>query len=498
MWHDRTTDWSSCLDPVGVEVLERLGYSAWSLPDDHNPIVDAVQGGNWGDLTAGIKGLTREAVARMAIVCQMPVYDAQGGPDGDGERKGLRRQWYAWFKVQFSQDAARVFGDEYNADAWNGRMSACFGYLVDKKNVTYHELWVKDASRMMNSTRGRLYRGCHILFAVEKDSLFEDFQAAANAMGAACLVSGKGKMSKAATEKVLQQHFGWEVGYDPFSYDEPLIVLHLSDHDYSGEAVIGPTFGEQLRRYTPHVLEARIGILPTTVPRKEWPARWYEVPVKHSGDVTWANEKSLLDVECVSCGTRVSISGVYDQCPECYQQAAPHIAAEKDGRQVKLYLMPHGFEVEAMPTRTYYEYAVTALLEVLDFYDILEHLRDECKADSWAAAEHITSRLLQFHKGYNALEEEIRRLRDIAANYEDEMRDRLRNLGYPMEGDFRDLEDDPEESEFYEHVESASRHTGPWEPFDPQVRTDALVRRLRAQNRDEIKAWFAQTIDWEK
>lgn len=498
-------DWNNKLDEFGRKLLRFLGEDPNWLPTDYNPVTAALKSRNliaelenesWFDAKT-----CRAKMSRAATICQIIVYDANGGPDGDGKPKGLRRQWYAWYKTNFAQHLSRQLGD-VEFKGWDGRLSQVYGEFVDKQGVTYRDLWVDDASRMMSSFWETLFGGCHIVLAVEKDSLFADFKAAAKALGAKTLVSGKGKQSKAATEKMLREHFSWTPTHNPFTADEPLIILHLSDHDMDGEAVIGPTFGEQARRYTEHILEARVGIKPEAIAQTEWPEKWYDVKVTNSGYTRWAESEGLFLAECPSCGHMWPVKGTREleddwgqgmghRCPNCREFTELVVKVGKG-----ILNQPHGFEVEALPTRAYYPMLVDALLQVLPFDYIISRLRDECKADAYQAARLIAATVYVENESYQALLKEFERLEAIKAEFENTVTNELQALGEPHTGDWRDDDDDPVPADFQHHVEQASDWSSPWRPFSQSDRTVSLVEWLEENEPRTIEQFEQYRIEW--
>lgn len=484
-------NWSSKLDNFGREILAAMGYDPDWLPTDHNPITRALVQGDFVERYQHITWFNRTSLSKVATVCQMAVYDAQDGPESDGKPKALRRHWYAWYKAHFAQPLhAQIDPDtEFDGTLWAGRLSQIYGYFVDEMDVTYRQLWVDDASRMMERWWEVLFENCNIVVAVEKDSLYADFQAAAHALGARSLLSGKGKNSKAATEKLLREHFGWRDGHDPFSQDEPLIILHISDHDCDGEAIIGPTFAEQARRYTSYILEARAGIKPEQV--NDWPASWYEVKVTNSGYLGWAKEKALFMAECATCGHRWPMQGASAECPSCWSDV---ILTIKAGRVIQN--QPYGFEVEALPTRDYYSLLVDALLSALPFDYIVERLRDECYANDSEAARAIADDVMANNETYQALLREFDRLEEIKAEFEGRVCDTLRELGAPHIHDWRDDDDDPAPRDYQEHVFRANDWTGPWRPFNTEARTAKLIEFLQENESDTIASFENERINW--
>lgn len=519
MYHRKQqTDWNRYLTDFERAALERITGKAWLEIGDYvtaNPITEALSDGV--DLVAtlqDIPGFGKRAMARLATLCQMAVYDAWDGPERDGKAKGLRRHWYAWFKVHFAQPISALWaqhGDKkesegFDGTAWAARLSVTYGLLVDRDQVTYKQLWVEDTSRMIQSIDFTLFRSAHFMVTVEKDSIFHDYTPACKALGASVLVSGKGKMSKAATEKVLRDVFRWREDYDPFTHKDPLVVLHLSDHDADGEAVIGPTFGEQARRYTPHVREARIGIKPESV--EDWTQDWYDVKTTNKGYISWAQEKALFMAQC-SCGAETPVQGVGmygttpsdpdyvpHTCPRC-QRDMPFIVTVKKPEFNLDMLDPKGFEVEALPSRAYYKLFVRALLECLPFEYILEKLRDECKADHWQAAQAIQEQVLEENESYQKLLSIFDQLEEVKGKFERKVRRTLEDLGEPHKSDWRDEEDDPKVEDFEEHVYEAGDWARPWRPFSQQLRTDRLIEFLEEEHEDTIQAFVDEVLEWD-
>jgi hypothetical protein len=496
-------NWSNLLDSFGRDLLRKLGEDPDYLPTHYNPITNALKEPDFVGQLKEMEGFTRVALSRVATICQMVIYDERGGPEGDGKPKALRRHWYSWYKGDFAQPLAFALGDtEINGQgieemkdiAWTQRLSNTYADFVDGGQVTYKDLWVEDASRMMDQNWERLFKTCHIILAVEKDSLFSDFAGASKALGAVSLYSGKGKSSKAATEKLLRDHFGWRPGYDPFR-DDPLIVLHITDYDYDGEAVIGPTFAEQARRYTTNILEARVGIKPVQVPRDEWAEKWYQVKVSNQGYQSWAENKALFMARC-ECGHTWPVVGIL---PEAYWLHEHHVCPRcgENAHTIKLReSTPHGFEVEAMTSRDYRRLIVRALLEVLPFDYIVKKLREECTASAIEAARIVAQDIYDGNDRYQELLAEFERLEEIKAGFESDVEEALAALGEPHVGDWESDDNDPEPEDFERHVEGASDWGSPWRPFDRHQRTESLAAYLRKRHFNEIDKLAGQWLDF--
>ena len=490
-------EWSERLSAFGRNLLFELGEDPSWLPTDHNPITRALKDEGFVDTHQDMKGFSRIALSRVATVCQMVVFDAEGGPEGDGKPKALRRHWYQWYKTKFAQPLAMQLGDyhtngqgvpEINDIAWTQRLSQTYAYFVDTGKVTYKDLWVEDASRMMEQNWETLFSGCHIILAVEKDSLLADFLPAAKAIGARSAYSGKGKSSKAAIEKCLRDHFGWSEHSNSFTSEKPLIILYISDHDFDGEAVIGPTFAGQARRYTPHILEARVGIKPhqVTDAGHQWLDKWYQVKVVNAGYKVWANEKALFLAQCIDCPHMWPVVGIDGgACPVC---GGPHTTIDITKSA------PHGFEVEALKTRDYYGLVVDALLQVLPFDYIVQRLREECVASAYDAARRVADEIYANNANYQALLAEFDRLEGIKDEFERMVTDTLQDAGEPRVSDWQNDDPDPTPQEFRDYTERANGYVSPWRPFGKADRTASLAEWLRENS--DLEQWENHRIDW--
>jgi len=464
----------------GERVLKLLDAEYY---DGHgpNPITQAIQEGRGDELVNGITGGSEIRLSIVASCAQIIKMNQEHGPEGDSKCKALRRHWYSWYKAEFAQPLALALGQYTVSTAgvkqtddrkWSSLLSKTYGRLVDTGEVTYQDLWVEDASRMMQGFWKQLFQGANVAVAVEKDSLFGDFVAASQALGAKALISGKGKQSKAATEKMLRDHFGWEDGWSHFSAENPLRVIHVSDYDYDGEDVIGPTFAEQARRYTRHVHEARIGIQPDQVPVDEWGTRSYKVKVSHRGSQDWARSKALFSAGCRSCGYNWLMVG-HEQslsgCPNCSADW-DMIAIDRE--------QPAGFEVEALTTRSFYPYFVDALISLVPFREIVSNLRDECQPDPYSAADVVTDVLLKDNEAYQETLEEMQALQDQIESFRGRVNRHIYNEAEGRREDYYDMGDDPTPDQFKAYVREATDGVQPWRPFSQHDRTQALIEDL--------------------
>ena len=497
-------NWNRKVSQAQRELLTAIGYEY--LPTDHNPITRALKGGDFLDRYGHLKiARNRTQLTRLAIICQMEVYDAQNGPEMDGRLASLREHWYRWYKVRFAQPLATQLGDKQKLNElgimdidgllWFGRLSTSYGWIVDNLDVTYKQLWVEDASRKMEKFYIQLFRNANIIVAVEKDGMMKRFTTMTKALGAKSIYSGKGKSGKAGIELLLREHFGWSENYNPFSEKNPLVVISITDYDYDGEAVIGKTFAQQMRRYTPHILEARVGVTPAQVKDAgyEWPDTWYLVKIKNmSNYLNWTNEKALFWAKCEDCQHLwpVMSSGTHE-CPECFGQSEKIELG--DGT------VAYGFEVEALYTRDYCDLLVRAYLSIVSFNHVISKLRDECQADSTVAAKQIQADILKKNESYQNLLEKLKefdKMNEVKSDFEQQVLDELENLGEELIDNWRDDDADPEPVDFARHVKAAQNYTGPWRPFSQRDRTDKLIEHLRKEESASISDFENESLDW--
>ena len=93
---DRNVDWNSLIDEWGQEMLYELGCNPYDLPTDQNPVTQEIKSNPFFVQDhEHDRRFNRTSVSRLASICQMIIYDRQGGPEGDGKSKALRRHWYA-------------------------------------------------------------------------------------------------------------------------------------------------------------------------------------------------------------------------------------------------------------------------------------------------------------------------------------------------------------------------------------------------------------------
>jgi hypothetical protein len=476
--------WFDGLTPADEAVLDSIELSTGLTPDDDlNPVTTAIKQMT-DDATLqhwlNEDGSSLAALSRLAIRCQMSLFDRHGGPEGDRHPKALRRHWYSYYKVDFAIPVSNLLGEDLNGPKWGtrwaGRMSQAYSHFVTNPNynITYRDLWVEDGSRRIETHYDRLFKDCDILFVVEKDSLVQDFIGVSKAIGAQCLYSSKGKSSMAAIEKVLRDSFGWSEYNDPFSHDNPLYIMHVSDWDYDGEEVIGPTIGTQVRYYTPHTVEVRVGINPDQVLDQGYALRdkWYQIKLSNTAYKSWAAVKGLFStaLRSVRIGLPVTAANGDD----------PFEFGEGPEGAMPIRWVPHGLEVEAIKAHEYRRYVVEALLAVLPFDTIVTGLRYKCKPDTHRVAEQITAALLADNDEYTALQKEIERLSALQAEFLEgvraEVQEVVEQTGDDIKHHLADLEDDPEEEELYTYAQEhgSSHYAQAWQPFSERVRSDHL------------------------
>lgn len=512
-------NWNSKLDNFGRNLVDALGGDPSWLSTETNIVIEALRSkitteidedGNehsypqsFVQRFSDMKGFNKSSVSRAVVACQMTIFDANDGPEMDGDRKAMRRHWYSWWKTTFAQPFSEQLGEDVQSERWGinwfAMLSTTYSHYVDKLDVTYHDLWVRDASRMMKDFYAKLFADCDIVVCIEKDSAFEDFTIAAQAIGATAIYSGKGKSSKGAIEKLLQTAFNWQPEWplDPFTAENPLIVLVVSDFDFDGHAVIDPTFSEQISRYTNHVVSQRVGIVPqqfVDVTGRTWEDAVetndaYRLKLKNDGYLRWASENALFWHECLECGHPFVGQGAdwqdkngrkhysFIKCPLCSGLTTIKVIDKNSDAR--------GFEVEALYTRQYYGLIVDALLKVLDFDYLLSKMRDECVANASQAVEPIVNDILTANESYQRLLEEFERLEKVKQEVENDIREELLKTATPNISAFRHLQDNPIPDDFREYVAGVSGYVTPWRPFSQTLRTDALTELVR--NRQSMR-----------
>jgi len=514
-----SVNWKSLIDSHGNKVLFYLDMDKYSIEqrvemDRENPLVRILRDDPAKFLRAVDQATNGNApniigICRLVVLVQMMLYDLLGGPEQDNKPKALRRHWYAYFK-QFSQMLAALL-DKVDIDAsgkkvmndiqWSGRLSQVYAGFVDSNECTYKDLWVEDASRMRNifGFENQLIDGLNIFMAVEKDSLFDDFVAASGALGCIAVTSGKGKNSKASTERILRQ-LGWGDywGEDRFKGAKNL-VLHLSDHDYDGQAVIGPTFGDQMRRYIDITGEARVGVRPEhviDVTPDPWEAS-YQVKMNNAAYREWADQHALVMATCSSCGHEAFSIGVspVNYNPKLYQ-GNEFITTANDPcprcgslMQVTIsdYERPHGFEVEALQSADYYAAMVDQLLSLVDWYTIIDGLRDISTRN--VSGMNISFRMENEFAGNVEKYIKISNAIDILRNAQDDLVTEIRTnlerkaneLISARHNELWGLGDDPDIQDFVDHVlDSARSGSGyVWRPFPVYDREDLVAQWIR-------------------
>jgi hypothetical protein len=460
-----------------------------------------------------------DGCCRAAALMQMYIYDRIGGPDSTFKGRGIRRHWYAYFK-QFSQYLAFATGKtktgqmgvaEMNDIQWSGRLSQIYAGWVQSKRVTYQDLWVEDSSRMYRVFSEPLYPTLRVILAVEKDSQFDDFEGVARALGASALISGKGKQSAAATEKMLRE-LGWGSPYNSNPFPDGIVVISVSDYDTDGEQVIAPTHAEQMRRYVDDVKEIRVGITPLQVHTNSegnldevW-NKSYQLKLSNSSYREWADLKAIFLATCSECGNRQPVMGTdmkefleYASLA-CCTRCGSSLNIEKDD-----YDVPHGYEVEALNMVEQHRDLVHALLQRVSWDKIVDELRKLAIPDPYSVTGVLVGKIAQqnvdmdkVQRIISILEDQIHsaemKLRDLASG---DVSDALSDMHHILVSEGGD----PTVEEFNRYVmnNSGSRWVSAWRPFNIGDRQQ-LALDLIEMNYPDIEANMksAQLLDFDK
>lgn len=437
-------DWRTCLEGIELQIFDYLDLDE-PLNSQVSTLSDAYH----------IYKLSIPSISKIATVFMMIQFDDSNGIDNAGKPVSLRRHWYAWFKSfaqLFSQQAR--YEDIQQATwgiRWAGVLSKCYSEFVNTGLITYEDLWVRDASRMMQSTHNPLFINANILICVEKDSLFEDFYLIGQRLGVTAVYSGKGVSSKGAIEKLINEHFcDCEI-----DVDRPLHVLIITDYDYSGHKVISPTFYEQLSRYVKNVKAIRVGIYPQQIPEGLRLEKAYQVKTGNKSSKDWADTYGICTYVCEDCGIGYLSMTEVTVCDKC------------NGNSIITNNEVLGYEIEALPIADYSPLIVDMLLEVMSFDHIIDRLRFECIADIDMVTEQLMNEALSYNDHYTSL---LRQLNNIRVHISDSIRSSL-------EGNERNWEmddDNPTVQDYINHVSNVYDYS-PWRPFKVADRNESMI-----------------------
>jgi hypothetical protein len=268
--------------------------------------------------------------------------------------------------------------------------------------------------------------------------------------------------------------------------------LHVSDFDYDGEQVIGPTFAQQARRYVDNVLEARIGVDPKNLIDAGYQLndKWYQIKISNKAYKEWADVKAIGIAVCETCQEAKVINNMQDSIRHCESCGAESsVIVQSDNY--------YGFEVEAMKTREYYMLVVDALLKVLPFDYIIKRLREECTADPYRAAESLRNSILDDNENYQEVLEQLAEYEELLKKkeeFENDVEEEIRELAVEHISDWEDQEEDPEVQQYRNHVFNAQSYTGPWRPFDQSLRTSLLIDFMGEEYSDEFEEMKARIV----
>lgn len=515
------------------QLIEALGLDTYWVQDwDENPITAAVKSDDGWDLllsTADAVGyrVSGKGLAKSQVICQQLMWQGKG-PEGDELPKTLRKLWYAGHKDALQHISKRLDiwrnGDQMNDIAANGTMSQVYGEFVDTKLVTYLDLYVKDGSRQFQtfSSWDRLPAPLsNIVFCIEKDAAYEDCTRIAKALGAAVALSGGGKMGKAGTEnmvrKALSNYFETDTPGDRVTDDNPCYVLVISDWDYDGQAVIAPTFANQMRRYIPdHLLNwVRVGIKPAQVEDLGYTAESkayqvkYHVNRAYSGwclakalfvdnqgeahslenlweGLDWYKQDELLDRMFDALSAKAQDETTKDFWALSGEHDALKVLYEK--------FPPLGYELDALKRVEYATLIVEGLLTLITWDDLLDALSRKAWSDTERVVEEVTAGVLIDNEDYQDLSGHIEELRTkfeeliakleakkhgFAADVENDVRPLVE--GHAGDHGIKDLDRTPTKEGLADHL----RLVQAWEHWQPYRQSDRNHRHQQIVEREE-------------
>jgi hypothetical protein len=276
-------------------------------------------------------------------------------------------------------------------------------------------------------------------------------------------------------------------------------IIHVSDHDYDGEQVIGPTFAEQVKRYTPWVKEARVGVKPEDLTEKGYDLanQMYSVKLTNNGYKKWARRQALFLAECLHCGHTILTKGTVDdrewgtEWPEsCTECSGPLATITVEGADASI---AYGLEVEAMTVADYRDLLVWSLLTILDFGHIVLRLREETHAYDQLAAEQVRDTMLRDNASYQELLLDFEELERKKKRFEIAIMKDLWPVAQAQATAYWWQGDDPTEDDYVRHVERLE--WGPWRPFSADARTELLVEDMQEGLADLLYDWSQEDLD---
>lgn len=397
--------------------------------------------------------LTLTSYFRSLAICQFYVMKNTNGPEGDGAMQMLRKHWYAWGKAGL-QSASRHLGvglmpnGEPDSEKLYDLMSRTFGDWNRDGSLEYRQIWILDNTTKMllfEETLPPPFDG--IIICCEKDAAFNGVALSAKAMGACAVYSGGGKSSRAGIEKLYYSRLKKVIERGSTIY-----VLVISDWDTDGEAVIAPTFVEQLSTYIPsYQLEwTRVGITPEQIQQLgyDWQDKWYDLKWDVNGMLnyyTWSSEKAVLSYECQNCYSQVVEVGAV--CPECRREQLPlvdsnngHSKEEKDAMKADFKRFftentPHGFELDALTRVEYCSLLVEGLAKLVNIEDICSALSEIAMPTEDDVLWDIQKELLNKNESY----EKIGKHLDKLQTWFNAKTEELNNIRYGIERDAQSL-----------------------------------------------------------
>ena len=502
----RTLSW---LRAMNGGLFQTLGVNL-HRPDTwpENPINKILKNEDLWSQFAAMDSINGTSVLRAQVICQQAMWHhgAYGkGPEGDGKAKTLRKLWYAGHKDAIQHISRRLGvwrnGDRMNDTSANGALSQVYSGFVDTRLVTYLDMYVSDGSRSFQvfPRYDRLPSPLrNILVCIEKDAAYEDCVLIAKGIGAAAAVSGGGKMGRAGTEKMVRQAFtnnpnGPTPG-DQVTTENPLYIVTISDWDYDGEAVIAPTFGNQISRYVDESLinSVRVGIRPAQVEALGYRPedKFYQVKFDtNSAYTSWCRTHALF---AANGDVYRNLIDLWDRDPYAYDNAHPAFMTEEqrlppdqyDHKALKAIfqnLPPMGFELDALKRVEYATIMVEGLLQMIPWDTLLEALSKKAWSNDHDVTEMLVKDILDDNEDYSELDKHIGDLRDqfeeLIAGLEEresEFRNDIWQQVYELVKQYNEDDrikgDDPEptEEEFAGHL----RQTQIWEHWQPYKKAD--------------------------
>lgn len=346
-----------------------------------------------------ITKLTMNGFFQGLAMCQGFIMDTEKGPERDGAKQMLRKHWYAWAKTAL-QRAADRFGTYLmdngtpDSEALNGLISSVFGKWNKDGLITYAQFWIENASTQFYINPNPI-KGVKIMICCEKDAAFQGVVTTGIAMGALAVYSGGGKSSRSGIELLYNRCLR-----ENLRNGEILHVLVISDWDQDGEAVIAPTFVEQLSTYIPkdQIVWTRVGVYPEQIEKAGYniESKLYECKWDVGGMTNyldWCQDHALYTSDPTG---EIPVTVGTDYIPSDVPEGKAEVKAYRE-QMYEYYKQhsPHGIELDALTRSDYCGLLIDGLFSIMNEDEFRSALSAEQPVNIWSVMHNIKRTVME-------------------------------------------------------------------------------------------------------